>query len=354
MPNGTWFKNGIHEYTDYSLCSMESYHSFLYFWELAVHSASILVLLPALVVLLSYRSLQKPWFHMLLNFYIALLLRSLMTIIELSVIKIPENKHISTIMEDNGVGCKIVASLRLASLLSVWVWMLANSVFLYRSVARALSRTTNIKIYYFTAWGCTVLLTAVWVTCKALLEDYQCWLGDVKEDRYKLYLIKDIPIILSLAISLGLLSHLACLVFSNMRGRSESIKEDNKKAFKATVFLVPMFGLQFFLSVVVYTEVECTRLQVNLCFATALTGLQGLYASVIYCFMNAEVKRELQKTLNSLAARLCPRRDEAMYPQSSVGPQTTYSTVQADTQADTSPVETTELVALNSNMQTTR
>ena len=59
----------------------------------------------------------------------------------------------STIFEDNGVFCKVLASLNKLALLAVWSWMLAESVFLYRLIARAFSRNSGIKWYLLAAWG---------------------------------------------------------------------------------------------------------------------------------------------------------------------------------------------------------
>jgi hypothetical protein len=48
--------------------------------------------------------------------------------------------------------------------------------------------------------GGAIILTAVWATCRGLLENYQCWLGDHKGDPYKLHLITDIPVLLCLLV----------------------------------------------------------------------------------------------------------------------------------------------------------
>ncbi|XP_018013930.1 calcitonin receptor [Hyalella azteca] len=350
--NGSWFMQGAYEYTNYQGCSMEKFHSMNYYWEIVVNAISLVALSPALLVLLCYKKLHQHRFYMVFNLLLALFLRSLLQILELAIIKIPENLNISTILEDNAAGCKVLVSLRKAALLSVWSWMLAESVFLYRLIARAFQTVRSVKIYVICAWGGAIILTAVWATCRALLENYQCWLGDHKGDPYKLHLITDIPVLLSLLVSVGLLVHMVCILHMQLRGRHDSEQEAKKKVAKATLFLVPVFGVQFLLTSVAPTNVSCVGLQAYLFIAYALTGLQGLLASVLYCFSNRDVKLQLRGTWEQLLSTCCPRfiRDGRRPGDSSVAePQTNFSTVNSDTDAATGdrPADVMELEPLN-------
>uniref|UniRef100_A0A6A7G6V9 Calcitonin receptor-like n=1 Tax=Hirondellea gigas TaxID=1518452 RepID=A0A6A7G6V9_9CRUS len=341
--DGEWGLKDSSEHTDYSSCSMKTFHLTNYSFELSANALSLLALTPAIFVLLYYKELRVHRFRMHLNFFIALWLRSFFKILELSLIKLPEILEESTLLEDNGSGCRVLTTLNKFALLSVWGWMLAESIYLYRLVARAFSRVTTIIPYMLGAWGGSTVLSLVWALCRALLEDYQCWLGDHKGDTLQLHLLTDVPIMIILLVNTVLLIYMAVLMYSQLRGRHTDDSDINRKALKAMLFLVPIFGAQFLLTAVAPIGIPCTGLQVYLVIVTALIGLQGLYVSIFCCYRENKVIKQLRRTKLVLQIRYLPftlhqRGDDTGRPHTGVTgdgstfePQTTYSTVQSET-----------------------
>ncbi|KAF8795858.1 Calcitonin gene-related peptide type 1 like protein [Argiope bruennichi] len=63
-----------------------------------------------------------------------------------------------------------------------------------------------------------------------------------------------------------------------------------RKAVRATLVLVPLFGLHF--CIIIYRPPQSTRcdlLTAYTYFSHAMDGLQGLLVSLIFCYMNGEV-----------------------------------------------------------------
>lgn len=88
------------------------------------------------------------------------------------------------------------------------------------------------------------------------------------------------------------------LLYKALRTSKTNEIDQLKKTFKATIILVPLFGLHFFMSPVTLCESSPIAGFYNI-FKNLIENLQGVFVALLLCFFNNEVKQLLQLSLKS-------------------------------------------------------
>ncbi|XP_042860909.1 corticotropin-releasing factor receptor 2-like [Penaeus japonicus] len=313
--NGSWLQDerGV-EKTEYATCSHRVYHIRNYAWEIAMHALSLVAVVPAICMILYFRALRVQRFYLHLNFLLALFGKALMSILDLVVMRIPEYSGDSSVMDENTVGCRFLVFLTKVFSLAVWTWMLAESLYLHRLIVAALRGGGKTWMYLLVGWVPPFLLSGAWATARGVLEDYQCWLGDDHGDAKDLYLITELPKLIILVVNTGLLVNMTRVLMSHLKNTNTDSSTANRRAVKASTFLLPMFGLQFFVTFFVppFTT-PCAGMQAYVFIATAIDGLQGLYIAVVYCYMNNEVRIQVRRSTHHIWQRLPTSAPDVTY-----------------------------------------
>lgn len=78
-----------------------------------------------------------------------------------------------------------------------------------------------------------------------------------------------------------------------------------QKLIRAILILIPLFGIPYTVSFVLsfYVSENQTFEILWLFFDQTFTALQGLFASLVYCFLNNEVQMEIMRKYNSFKDR---------------------------------------------------
>ncbi|KAG0718457.1 Corticotropin-releasing factor receptor 2 [Chionoecetes opilio] len=189
--------------------------------------------------------------------------------------------------------------------MAVWTWMLAESLYLHRLIVAAFRGGGKTWVYLLVGWVPALVVSVSWAATKATLQDFQCWLGDDPSTSHQLHLIFDIPKLLILIVNTVLLANMTRVLMTKLRGVNTDHATATRIAVKATFFLLPMFGLQFFLTLYLPpASTSCSSVQVYFAVATGLDGLQGLYVSIVYCYINKEVRLQVRRSLYRMKGRI--------------------------------------------------
>ena len=76
------------------------------------------------------------------------------------------------------------------------------------------------------------------------------------------------------------------------------VYDDFRKAVKATVVLLPLFGLHFFITIYRPSWTDCKWVEIYMHFNYLLDGLQGVFVATVFCFCNGEVSLLHKPILN--------------------------------------------------------
>ncbi|XP_076043715.1 uncharacterized protein LOC143026822 [Oratosquilla oratoria] len=296
---GTWHVEAGAEKTDYSTCDLRDVDVQQDTWAVVMTSVSLAFVCPSIVILLLFKKLRVQRFTLLLNLFAALFLKELFALVEVAHMTLPETLNTNSVVDDNGPGCRILVFLGKLASLAVWTWLLAEGLYLHRLIGAAFRGRINTWLLVGVGWGVPIPLALSWAIAKAVTEDMHCWLGSPNGS--EIYLILEIPKLLIVLVNTGLLLDIARVLVTRLKNVNNDESANLKRACRATAFLLPLFGAQFLLTLVVPgNRTSCPAFQVYSFFSDAFDDLQGFYVSIAYCYTN----REVQACLLREAARL--------------------------------------------------
>ncbi|GIY84728.1 calcitonin gene-related peptide type 1 receptor [Caerostris extrusa] len=268
LPNGTWYTNEyLREWTNYTTCGKREEHRQYLYFHIATFAISIIFIIPALIIFSAYKQLQVPRVTMHKNLFLSLLLKGFSSILFKSIVVADELKRrdsYQSIMEQNGAGCKIL-------------FILTKQIS---------------SCFYIVGWALPVVPVGIYAILRATLEDDKCWAFPVEIFEW----IMNVPNLLSLLINIFFLCNILRVLVTKLRATHEKEPSQYRKAVRATLVLIPLFGLHFFLVIYKPHSGKCGILQAYTYFSYAMDGLQGCMVALIFCYLNGEVLYLLRRT----------------------------------------------------------
>ncbi|XP_075971696.1 uncharacterized protein LOC142973647 [Anticarsia gemmatalis] len=333
--NKQCFENGTWELqTDYSTCSITPRLLRRYRFYIAVLSFSIASCMPAVFIFFFYKRLRITRVILHRNLLIAIIIRNILVIISRSEVYIDELTNTGeTVMSVHSVACRVLAFLERFAGNAVFMSMLVEGIYLHRTIVTVFRQKLKIRLLYGIGFVIALAPAVAWAAVMAVHNDHSCW---VVYTIPHVQWILDAPRVAILLINTGLFVDVLRVLLTKIRN-SENTNQLNTA--KATLFLMPLFGTQFFLTALRPNTTNCSAEQVYYYVAYTVEGLQGFIVALLYCYINKEVhlliKATYKKTESAVVSRI--RRDST-YPRVSTGPSTdrrmTYSTGLASNQGD--------------------
>ncbi|XP_037075858.1 corticotropin-releasing factor receptor 1-like [Pollicipes pollicipes] len=100
--------------------------------------------------------------------------------------------------------------------------------------------------------------------------------------------------ITALGINMLFLFNVVRILVTRMRNNTTMEMEKIRKAIKATAILFPLLGITNLFFFIRPSEKD-SRYQVYLITNSVLHSLQGIFVSILYCFLNSEVRIAIKK-----------------------------------------------------------
>ncbi|KAL8562736.1 hypothetical protein ACOMHN_022612 [Nucella lapillus] len=174
--NGTWWQTteNKQEWTDYTACvQMESFRT-LYYVGVTCNVVSLLLLVPACVIFLSYHKLReqqriKLHVHLFVSFIVTSVVLLLWENLVYSDRLHKPAQH--TLMYKDTVGCKILYVLTRYAWTCNFCWMFLEGFHLHRLIVKAFEVPKSIRAYYVIGWGGSWVPVIVYVIIRALRKD---------------------------------------------------------------------------------------------------------------------------------------------------------------------------------------
>ncbi|XP_076349338.1 calcitonin gene-related peptide type 1 receptor-like isoform X1 [Tachypleus tridentatus] len=291
--NGTWFINKHNtEWTNYSQCGIvKNLQNRLYF-QVATFAVSIFVLIPAIIIFSVYKQLQVHRITMHKHLFMALLMNGVFVITFTSVVLMDESDKKESILRQNGAICKMLLILKNYFRMTTYMWMLCEGFYLHKLIAAAFAEQNNLHMFYIIGWIFPLLPISIYGIIRKILADDNCWA--IPEERYEW--IMNTPNLFSLLLNLAFLCNIIRVLVTKLRAAHTNEPSQFRKAVRATLVLVPLFGLHFTLVIYRPDSGSCGWIEAYFYFSYAMDGLQGCLVALIFCYLNGEVQCLLKRS----------------------------------------------------------
>ncbi|XP_054164606.1 corticotropin-releasing factor receptor 1-like [Oppia nitens] len=257
---------------------------------------SLALLLATLFIYLYFTSLMCSRLRVHRNLVVALIMHSILMIVISypSIFSINSYRDIETL-------CKIVISLKLFAALSSINWMFIEGLLLHSRITTSIFRKdAPFKLYYCIGWGLPLLTTIIWCITMSYCWTSYCWTG--YGDSIYVWIITG-PMIAAIGINCIFLINIIRILVTKLRLTVNVETTQIRKAIKATALLFPLLGISHLLFC--FNPGDNGNLENAYMITNAfLQSSQGMFVSILYCFLNTEV----QTTLRNVYLRASIRR----------------------------------------------
>ncbi|XP_070212609.1 calcitonin receptor-like [Littorina saxatilis] len=140
--------------------------------------------------------------------------------------------------------------------------------------------------------GASLLPITAYIAVRVWLQHDSCWVQHAGHYEWILYG----PQLLCIVANVFFFVSILRILMSELQSHPNE-PSNFRRALKATILLVPLFGLQLFL--VAYSPGPPLSHLVYEVTAKAVSCLQGAFVAIIFCFCNGEVQGQIRDTFSS-------------------------------------------------------
>ncbi|XP_051876990.1 glucagon-like peptide 1 receptor isoform X2 [Pristis pectinata] len=265
----------------------------------AGYSLSLLSLLGASLILISFRKLHCTRNYIHLNLFAAFTLRAAAVLLKDSFTdrlqSDPPEPRVGGSLT-HVLACRAAQVFLHYSVACTYHWLLVEGLFLYvLLVVSVFSEQKSFRAYLLIGWGVPLLFISPWITVKYLLENSGCWR---QNKNMSFWWIVRSPLLLIITINFVIFTRIMILLISKMRSHQAHDAAWRNRLTKSTLILIPLLGVHEILFAFVTDEnAEGTLRYIKLFVELFFGSIQGMLVAVLYCFINGEVQHELRKKL---------------------------------------------------------
>ncbi|XP_060524517.1 corticotropin-releasing factor receptor 2-like isoform X2 [Cylas formicarius] len=289
--------------TDYSTCAIAPVYLKRYSFHVIFLYVCIGCSLPAIAIFFAFSTFRETTRVILhRNLLIAIVVRNVLTILakDLVLIDALQSNAISNhVMERNTVGCRVLAFFVSAATNSIYACMFVDGYYLHAAIVRSFAKEPRRLHLYLVVLILTLVPSIIWATIVGINGRVDCWMVDRHNEQWAVDGLR----IVILLINSGLLLDIIRVMISKMKQGGPT--RQTKAAFRATLFLIPLFGLHIFITAKkVVVDESCLAEDVYDYFRYSMEALQGIFVAVLFCYANREVHGEIRNALRKLDIHL--------------------------------------------------
>ncbi|XP_045128714.1 calcitonin gene-related peptide type 1 receptor-like isoform X2 [Portunus trituberculatus] len=291
------------EWSNYSTCSVhENIHRRLHV-HIAAYTVSVFALLPALCIFFCYKQLRVPRITLHKHLFLSLLLNAAGVIAQRLL-----QLHYSQWIEKSPLWCVALTLINRYTSLTCYMWYFCEGLYLHTLLVSAFTEQRSLLMFYLIGWGLPAVVMVVYGGLRSLLQlgDERCWM--LPADGGLNWLI-NLPPLLAILANIVFLFNIIRILVSKVRAGRGSEPSQYRKAVRATLMVVPLFGLQYVVTLYRIQEMGCDWPHVYQLANNIIEGSTGWLVAVIFCYTNGEVLsllwRSIQRrrTLHKLGRR---------------------------------------------------
>ncbi|XP_031638128.1 calcitonin gene-related peptide type 1 receptor isoform X1 [Contarinia nasturtii] len=301
--DGTWFRHPANNKTwsNYTTCinwdDFESRRQVNFIYEFG-YSISLLAILLSLALLGYFRSLKCARITIHMNLFASFAANnSLWLLWYRMVVPNPD------VIEQNESSCVILHLVLHYFMLSNYAWMLCEGFYLHTVLVSAfISEHRLVRWLMAFGWIAPVFILLSYGLSRGLRgtekQNLHCWMTDTP---YNNILVA--PVCISMMMNLLFLCNIVRVLFMKLRApagpQGGAPSRNILQAFRATLLLVPLLGLQYVLTPFKPESGHSYEIVYEIVSAFT-TSLQGLCVATLFCFFNGEVIAQVKRKYRTL------------------------------------------------------
>ncbi|XP_026884709.2 growth hormone releasing hormone receptor, like [Electrophorus electricus] len=252
------------------------------------YGASLISLMVAVAILLSFRRLRCARNYIHIQLFFSFILKAASVFIkDATLFASQDTNHCSL----STAACKASVVFCHYCVMSNFSWLLMEAVYLNFLLVSALPRTRRcLWGFALLGWGVPLVFIILWIGSRMYFEDMECW--DINEDSPYWWTIKG-PIVVSIGVNFMLFMNIIRILIQKLNPRLIQFNNSAqyRRLTKSTLLLIPLFGTHY---VVFNFLPDDSSVNLRFCIELCLGSFQGLIVAVLYCFLNQEVQSEVQ------------------------------------------------------------
>lgn len=309
LPNGQWFYNSTtnRTWTDYRDCIKPLPKSILpdHLPRIKVlyyvgYGMSLVSLLLAVIIMVSFKRLHCERNIIHINLFISFILRAIICFIkDVEFVQDGDvsfkNNSYHLQSEGNSWGCKFLYTLFHYLLTANYAWIFTEGVYLHIVIFETTQHKKRLcKLIIISGWCAPLFCVIPWAIVRAVYEDSLCWNTHDDADNGYYWIMKG-PIVASIIINFILFINVIRVLFTKLSAYNIRDPKRYKKLTKATLILIPLFGVHFITFIAIPNCLEEHQQIIRLYIEMTLISFQGFIIALLVCFLNREVRAEFKK-----------------------------------------------------------
>uniref|UniRef100_A0A8C2ZDA6 Growth hormone-releasing hormone receptor n=1 Tax=Cyclopterus lumpus TaxID=8103 RepID=A0A8C2ZDA6_CYCLU len=186
--------------------------------------------------------------------------------------------------------CKVSVVFCHYCVMSNFFWLLVEALYLNSLLLSSFYQSLRLLWgFSLLGWGVPVLFIILWIGSRVYFENTECW--DINEDSPYWWIIKG-PIVVSIAVNFLLFVNIMRILIQKLNPRLIHFNNSSqyRRLTKSTLLLIPLFGTHY---MVFNFLPDYFNVNLRLCIELCIGSFQGLLVSILYCFLNQEVQKEV-------------------------------------------------------------
>ncbi|XP_018579798.1 calcitonin receptor-like [Anoplophora glabripennis] len=290
--NGTWFrKENDGEWANYSQCVNKEELEFLTFinrLHVIGYSVSLAALVISLCIFVSFRTLRCTRIRIHTQLFTSFILNNIMWILWYEKV-IPDLE----VTWSNPVWCQALHIVKEYFMVANYMWMLCEGLHLHLALVVVFVREERtMKWFFVIGWGIPVVIVAVHSLVRVYVTEdtFMCWLEEMSYSSWFL----SVPVLIILSLCTVFLINVLRVILTIMHPNSPNPAPVGiRRAARAALILIPLFGLQFILLPMVPAQ-QHPLYHFYMWLCLVIVPFQGLCCSCLFCFANQDVHQALK------------------------------------------------------------